>query len=483
MNLQQFLLILQARYKLGVFILIVTVAAMLVYSVTRPKSYEATTSVLLDVKIPDSLIGTDLPSGRTESYMPTQVNIISSNRVAQMVVRQLKLDENPAIRKQWISETKGKGTLIVWLGELLKRGLSVKPVQGSNIIDITYMAKDPAFATAMANAFAQSYIDTNLELKVEPAKQYAAWFQDRVKGFRDELLKAQANLTEYQQETGIVLPDGHQSSVDHDKISQLSSQLSAMEGEAVDVRSRSMYASSADTMPDIIRNPLIQSIKEKIDTQEGKLQELGQTLGKNHPQYKAAKEQVSVLKQQLKEESQQIMDSFKTENTVNKQKELELKATIEAHKRQVIEDSKKRNHLETLKNDVDSAQKAYDMVMLHYTESNLQSQSNQTNISLLSSAIEPTEPSSPKMLKNFLVSIFLGTMGGLGAILVWEMLDYRVRTAETLGMSTGLPVLIHFTSNSEPTKAWLMKFISKMKFNFGTMRLRKLRLKPKTGSR
>lgn len=468
MNLQQFLLTLRARYKIGILVLVLVIAGMAVYTAQLPKKYDASTSVLLDIKAPDPLIGTDSPALTMNSYMPTQVQIISSNRVAQKVVEQLQLDKNPAIRTQWFRETKGKGKLIAWLGALLKLGLKVEPSADSNIINITFSSKDPAFAATLANAFAQAYIDTNLELKVDPARQYAAWFQERVKGLRADLEKAQARLVEYQQKTGIVIADDLQPSSNREKITQLAGELSMTEGKSADLQSKQMYASSADTMPDIMQNPIIQTIKEQIITKEVKLRELGQTMGKNNPQYLAVQDQIASLKQQLKDESRQIMDSFNTANRVNKQRANELKAAIESHKKQTMEDMGQRNQLEVLQNDVQAAQKAYDLVMQHYVESNLQSQSNQTNISILTPAAEPTEPSSPKVLKNMLISVFLGIVGGIGAIIALEILDYRVRTTETLGTATGVPVMIHFTPNPEPVdvKGWIIKFVDRARFRF-----------------
>lgn len=468
MNLQQFLLTLRARYKIGILVLVLVIAGMAVYTAQLPKKYDASTSVLLDIKAPDPLIGTDSPALTMNSYMPTQVQIISSNRVAQKVVEQLQLDKNPAIRAQWFRETKGKGKLIAWLGALLKLGLKVEPSADSNIINITFSSKDPAFAATLANAFAQAYIDTNLELKVDPARQYAAWFQERVKGLRADLEKAQARLVEYQQKTGIVIADDLQSSSNREKITQLAGELSMTEGKSADLQSKQMYASSADTMPDIMQNPIIQTIKEQIITKEVKLRELGQTMGKNNPQYLAVQDQIASLNQQLKDESRQIMDSFNTANRVNKQRANELKAAIESHKKQTMEDMSQRNQLEVLQNDVQAAQKAYDLVMQHYVESNLQSQSNQTNISILTPAAEPTEPSSPKVLKNMLISVFLGIVGGIGAIIALEILDYRVRTTETLGTATGVPVMIHFTPNPEPVdvKGWIIKFVDRARFRF-----------------
>src|SRR3972149_4322851 len=204
MNLQQFLLILRARYKLVLLVLLGTVTATLGVSLVLPKQYTATTSVVIDVKSPDPVIGMMLPGMAAPGYMATQTDIIQSDRVAQKVVKLLKLDANPTVRQQWMEATKGKGKLEVWLADVLQTKLDVKPARESNVISISYKAVDPGFAAAVANAFTQAYIETNVELKVEPARQYAKWFGEQGKSLRDNLEKAQAKLSAYQQEHGIV---------------------------------------------------------------------------------------------------------------------------------------------------------------------------------------------------------------------------------------------------------------------------------------
>jgi hypothetical protein len=46
---------------------------------------------------------------------------------------------------------------------------------------IAYTSEDPNFAAAAANAFAQSYIETSIELKTDPARQFARWFDEQGK--------------------------------------------------------------------------------------------------------------------------------------------------------------------------------------------------------------------------------------------------------------------------------------------------------------
>ena len=111
MTLQQFLLILRARYLVALLTLIVVVAATVGISLVIPKEYTASAAVVLDVKSPDPVSGMVLSGMMAPGYMATQIDIINSERVAQRVVKLLRMDESPAIRAQWQEDTQGKGQL------------------------------------------------------------------------------------------------------------------------------------------------------------------------------------------------------------------------------------------------------------------------------------------------------------------------------------------------------------------------------------
>jgi chain length determinant protein EpsF len=479
MNLQQFLLIIRARYKVVFFILLSTVAVALALSVLLPKQYTATASVVVDVKSPDPIAGMMLPV--MPGYMATQVDIIKSERVAHKVVKLLRLDENLAIKEQWMEATKGIGTLDtgaptisgrwsqkvtkflklfeipaitekgisanqmdseleVWLIERLQKKLNVKPSLESNVINIDYTATDPGSAAAIANAFAQAYIDTNIELKVEPAKQYARWFGQQGRSLRDTVEKAQAKLSEYQQKHGIVASEER---LDNEtaKFNELSAQLTVVQGQTSDAQSKQKSGSASDTLPEVVQNLLIQNLKADIAQKEAKLQELAVNLGKNHPQYQRGESEIASLKQKLEAETRHITSGFSTSRNVGKEKETELKAAIEAQKRKVLDLKKERDQLTVLQRDVDASQKAYDAVTQRFNQSSLESQSTQTNVSVLTSASDPIKPSFPKIGLNSLIAVVLGTLLGVVAALVFEIFDRRIRSAEDLAEMLQLPVL------------------------------------------
>ena len=71
MTLQQFLLILRARYKVVLYILLFTVIATLIVSLLLPKQYTAGTAVVVDIKSPDPVAGMVLPGLTSPTYMAT----------------------------------------------------------------------------------------------------------------------------------------------------------------------------------------------------------------------------------------------------------------------------------------------------------------------------------------------------------------------------------------------------------------------------
>lgn len=444
MTLQQFLLILWARRKVVRNIFLTTVLTTLVVSLLLPNQYTTSTSVVIDVKSPDPIAGMVLPGMMAPGYMATQVDIINSDRVAQRVVKLLRMDESPVIQEQWQEDTDGKGQITAWLAELLQKKLDVKPSRESNVINIAFTGQDPVFSAAIANAFAQAYIDTNIELRVEPARQYSVWFDGQVKVQRERLEAAQKALSDFQQKTGIVGTD-ERLSYEMQKFNELSAQLTLAETQGADSASKKKFGSS-ETLQEVIQNPLINQLKADVARQESKLKELAGNLGVNHPQYQRTLAELAEMKVRLRAETTNITNAIGTSGRVSQAKEIEIQAAIEAQKKKVLELKKQRDEISVLAHEVDTAQKGFEAIGIRMTQSKLESQSVQTNIAILTPAAEPLKPSRPRVLLNMLVAIFLGGMLGVGAALVLELGQRRVRSADDLTQALDLPVLAELGS-------------------------------------
>ncbi|MCZ8255734.1 MAG: chain length determinant protein EpsF [Polaromonas sp.] len=446
MTLHQFLLILRARYKVALLIILLAISAALAVSLILPKKYTAQTAVLVDIRSPDPVAGgAPLQGVVAPSYMATQVDIIGGDRVAQRVVKMLKLDEDPGAKARWLEATEGRGTLESWLADSLQKRLDVRPARESNVINITYKGSDPDGAANIANAFAQAYLEINLALKTEPARIYAEWFDAQTKTSRAKLEEAQARLSDYQQKAGIVSTDER---VDYEttKLAEISSQLTTVQGETTD--SQSKRGARGDTVAEVMQSPLINGLKADVARQEAKVQEVSVRLGENHPERQRAESELAALKSRLGSETARINASIETTYRVGKDRERELQGAVGAQKARVLALNKQRDELNVYRRDVESAQRAYEAVSQSASQTRLQSLTNQTNVVRLNVAMPPVSPSSPRMLVNLLIAAFGGTLLGVACALLLELANRRVRSAEDLVQMLGLPVLASISSSA-----------------------------------
>ncbi|XVJ69093.1 MAG: chain length determinant protein EpsF [Rhizobacter sp.] len=439
MTLQQFLRILQARYKAVLVTFVLTVSFAVGLSLWLPKQYTASAAVVVDVKSPDPVSGLMLQGMVAPSYMATQVDIIKSDRVAKNVVKLLNMASSPVIQRQWQDATQGKGELVDWLSNLLQKHLDVRPARDSNVIDIAYTGADPVFSATVANAFAQAYMDVNLELRVAPARQYATFFEEQTRTARDRLESAQKALSAYQQANGITSTD-ERLDFETAKLNETSSQLTGLQGQTTDSQSK-RGSEQADTVAEVMQSPVINGLKTDIARVQAKLNESNVNLGKNHPQTQSTEAELASLRNQLDAETRKVTRAIETTYQVGKQREAQLKAALAAQKARVLSLNKQRDELNVLRRDIESAQRAFEQVSQRASQSNMESRANQTNIAVLNPAVAPALPSRPQVLLNVLVSIFLGAALGVGLALILELSNRRVRSTEDLSLSLGLPIL------------------------------------------
>jgi len=446
MTLRQFFLVLLARWKLAFGVFTGVVAVTILVSLLMPKMYTASATVVVDTKA-DPLTVAAYAVQNSTAYIATQVDIISSERVANRVVKLLKLDKSPDYIAAWKDSTDGKGDIVDWIGLMLKKTVVVTPSRDSSVVEISMTWSDPKTAAVLANAFAQAYIDTNIELKVDPAKQYATWFDERSRALRTDLEAKQKRLSDYQAETGLVAAGDGKLDIESSRLAELSSQLLTIQALRQDSQSRQRQAGGdSDSMAEVLQSPFIAGLKADLSKAEAELQDIATNVGKNHPDYKNAAAEVANLRARVEAETAKITASFGTTTQVNLRRENEIRAALEAQKKRMLDLTHERDQVAVLQNDVATAQRNLDAVTQRLAQSSLESQTQQTNIYLLTTAVEPMKKSSPKYFLNLLVGLFLGGILGPSAALFRELTDRRVREDHDLSQATGVPLFAKIPS-------------------------------------
>lgn len=451
MSFPQLIQILRARWKVAALTLLSIVGATLVLSFVLPKRYTAEVTVIVDAKGIDPVLGILLPAQGIPGYLATQVDIIESHRTARAAVEALGLAGNPDARAQWSRETNGRGAPEDWLAGVLLKNLDVQPAAESNVIEIAWTGQNPQFAALVANAFADAYIKTTLELRVDPARQTAAFFDDQLRQFRSNLESTQLKLTQYQREKGFSAAD-ERLDVETARLAELSAQYSAAQAQSADAWSRQRQlaeflasGSNTATLPDVIGNPLVQTLKAQLVLSESRLEQISSQLGANHPEVQRLKADIDTQRQKLRAEVSAVGSSLDNAARIAQRREAELRDAVAAQKARLLAFNEGRDEMAVLLKEVEAAQRAYDAASLRYTQTTLESQASQTNVAVLTPAIAPLEPSFPRPVLNGLVSFFLGLFVAAGVALMAEARDRRVRSVADLAHIEGMPVLGHLT--------------------------------------
>ncbi len=445
MNLSQLMEVLMGRWKIVVATLLIFTGIAAVTSMLLPKRYTATAAVLVDGR-GVSALGTaagELSPSSNQQVMATQADLVGSERVARRVVALLSLQNDKALHEQWLDSAHGEGDEQSFIAQQLLKRLEIRPNRDSNILNIVFTGASSKYAASVANAFARASIDTNLDLKVEPARQFAGWFDERTKTLRKDLEAAQQKLTAYQREKGVLVGGAGQIDIENAKLAQLAAQLVEIQAARSESASRQTLArSNARTSPDVMNNGVIATLRGAITTAETHLKQLGTLYGEQHPQVITAREQLVSMKTELDREMQSVARSVATTNTVNEQRETEARVALAAQKTRVLALMNGSNDVAVLQRDVESAQRALEAAATRQSQTSLESQVQQTNMYVLSAATESALPSHPKTLLNIVAAAALGLLLGMALALWRESRSPLIRSADDLALVLQLPVLV-----------------------------------------
>lgn len=441
MSIEQFITVLKARWKLAFAVQMLVVLVVVGVSLALPRQYTAAASVLVDVKTPDPIGGTSFAGPMLAAHMANEANVIQSERVMLRALVEMRLMDDPKMRTKWLDETAGVGDFPAWLATRLSKDLDIKPSREGSIMTVLYTAPDREFAAQMANAVVKAYIDTTLSLRVDPARQFNQFFDERAKGAREALEAAQNRLSAFQRSKGIIVSD-ERLDVENARLAELSSQLVALQALASETASREREAGrQVDSLPEVVSSPLLAELNASLAQQESRLLELESRLREEHPQVIELKSNIAQTRGRIKAESQRVVRGLGVVNEVNRSRVGTVAASLDAQRAKLLQLKGQRDEASVLQRDVESAQRAYDSALTRLTQSDLESQLKQTNVSSLKTASPPPRHSSPKTVVNTAVAAVLGALLALGAVYGRELIDRRLRTPQDVIERLGIPML------------------------------------------
>jgi chain length determinant protein EpsF len=403
--------------------------------------------LLVDVKGADPL-GNSSPAQPTQAdaYMAAQTDILLSERVARHVIAAQRLADAPDSepRRRWLSESGGQGDYIAWLAEDLRKNLDVRPTKESGVIKIFYTAPEREEAARMANAYVKAYMDTALQLRVEPARQHSAFFDERSRQLRERLEAAQARLSEYQRRSGLVavVPE-ERLDIESARLNELSTQLTQLQALGNESGSRQVQArTNGAAAPEVLANATVANLNAELSRQQARLSEMTTRLGDEHPSIVELRANVAQLRNQIAAETHRVTASLGVNDAVNQSRIAQTRAALEAQRAKVLQLKAQRDEAAVLQREVQQAQAAFDSLGARVTQALLESQSNLSNISVLKTATPPTRMSSRQYALNLGVAGLLGLVLAIAVAIGREQRDRRLRSEQDVAELLELPLLV-----------------------------------------
>lgn len=435
MDLSRLLRLLRAGRGWVVWSIAVMLCAAIAVYLVVPAKYTSLASVMVDVRGVDPLSGTvNQNSTLQRSALATHGSLLRSERVARKVVTDLKLAEDPDMIEAWQNATEGRGDRVDWIAGRLLARLDVRPAAAdSNVLEIKAEAYHPDRAASVANGFANAYLASLTELRSQPAKQTSTFFDEQTKPLRDRLEAAQAKLTAYQREHGIINGSTGQLDIETAQMNDIAAQLTQMRTARIDSQSRGSQATgNAATSPDVALDPVVQQLRVQVAVAESKYKEMAGRLGPQHPQLQNAANELNQLRRELGGAVGRAAQALNAGGNVGAARETQLKAALEQQRKKVLELTADRDRMNVLARDVDNAQKIYDQTLQRGSQSALDQRLQFSEATLVTSAVPPVRPSSPGLPLLGVLAIVVGGALGVLIVLMRELVRPRIRDGEDL---------------------------------------------------
>ena len=260
MSIFAFLSVLRARAFIIAWSTVVAVCAAMLVARALPQNYEAFAKIQIDNMREDLLTGLSERSPRVAEFLGQQSAIVTSRTVALKVVTTL-VNEGflslPEYEERWRVETGGEllpgNDLRRWTADQLIERLTVRQSISESTLIISYRGEHPVIASRYTNAFADAYMVTVQEQRQRRAARNAASFSEETRMLAKQVEKAREELTEFQQESGIV-------TIGNQQLESAEVELATLTGRLAEARADEAEASSLFELVKVTPRKLLGSV-------------------------------------------------------------------------------------------------------------------------------------------------------------------------------------------------------------------------------
>ncbi|MFZ2628013.1 MAG: GumC family protein, partial [Rugosibacter sp.] len=365
----------------------------------------------------------------SKDFYQTQYELLKSRSMAQRVIEQLNLGENPLFAKKkeggWLDffggETKAAGAAATEDRDRETRlmtafldQLTIEPLRNSRLVKIHFDSPDPQLAAQVANTISTVFINLNLERRMDASSYAKTFLQERLQQIRVKLEDSEKSLNEFTRKEGIVKVDEKQPSPDAQSLQEFTTALAKAQGERIRTESLYNQVKSADTsaLSAVIENKVVQEFKARKAKLEADYQEGLKIYKPAYPKMVQIESQIAEMQAKIDEEISQVRGAIKADYDAARAQEEMLTAKLQQSKETVLDVQDRSFQYNILQREVDTNRQLYEGLLQRYKEIGVAGGIGVNNITIVDKAEVPIKPYKPSLMINGLIAVFLGLFGG-----------------------------------------------------------------------
>lgn len=447
-------LLFRHRMTLGAFALAGLVGAIVISLVQTPIYRVRTSLQIQGPNYPEIKTGEsgDASGGYSspESYMETQVKLLQSESLLEDVVDKLKLHaQKPSGWRVLVTGVRHifapKSTPLAERDELLRqieRNLTVRTSGNSRLLEVLYESPDPRVGADFANTLVSEFIQLSQEERWKSAQGTADWLTSHLDQMKGQLESSEKQLQDYAQQSGLAITSEKENPAEN-RLKELLDELSKAQADRIEKQARfeETQKKSTDSLPEVLQDATVRDYRQKLADLQRQYAELSATLTPEHYKVQRVQAQIDALKSEMQKEHGNVLTGLRNSYAAALRRERLL---MEAHANQekIVEDqSGKAIHYDTLKRDVDSNRRLYEMMLQRVKEASLTAAMRDSNAIVVDRARPPLKPYRPSLPMNSAIGLFGGIFLGFGFVLVRERIDRRISAPGEAQVFLGLPEL------------------------------------------
>jgi capsular exopolysaccharide synthesis family protein len=439
---------------ISTWLIIATLAA--VFTLNMTPVYDAMGGIAvnrensLNLGFKDSDAATNVDDYDYNVALETQIRILRSDAIAFQVIKNLKLDSNPAFAgsaakprtEPALNSLQVDAPFESSLLDRFRRGLKLSVVPRTRIVEIHYSHPDPRLAAQIVNMLINTFIEQNFKTKFDSAMQTSAWLSLQLSDLQMKVETSQQKLVLYQKQHDILGIDEKQNIVTS-KLDELNKELTAAEGDRIQKESAYKLASAGN--PEIFAKAEPSSLINQLRAQESDLRmkyaEATTQFGSSYPKVMQLGNQLKQVEASIQAEDERIASRVQNEYLSALQREKLLGAALDVQKQEANHLNENAIEYNLLKRDAESNRQLYEGLLQKLKEAGVSAGLRSSNIRIVDLARVPTSPSAPNIPRDIVLGLALGLFGGIGLAFILDSLDNTVRTAEEAQIISALPSL------------------------------------------